>query len=85
MDEKLLIEFADRLDIGQRSAFADLLVELAERLDNSDETQGFGHDAQLGNIELQNVLQKQQQTLQMMSSISKLCHDTATSIVRKID
>jgi hypothetical protein len=30
------------------------------------------------------VLQKQQQTLQMMSNISKLVHDTAMSLIRKI-
>lgn len=44
----------------------------------------IGDDAQLANVELQNLLQKQQQTLQMMSNISKMMHDTATSIIRKI-
>lgn len=34
----------------------------------------MGDDAQLANVDLQNVLQKQQQTLQMMSNISKLLH-----------
>jgi len=43
-----------------------------------------GDDAQLANVDLQNVLQKQQQTLQMMSNISKLVHDTAMSVIRKI-
>ena len=32
----------------------------------------IGDDAQLANVDLQNVLQKQQQTLQMMSNISKI-------------
>ena len=31
-----------------------------------------GDDAQLANVDLQNMLQKQQQTLQMMSNISKM-------------
>jgi len=44
----------------------------------------IGDDAQLANVDLQNVLQKQQQTLQMMSNISKMVHDTAMSIIRKI-
>ena len=44
----------------------------------------IGDDAQLANVDLQNMLQKQQQTLQMMSNISKMLHDTAMSIIRKI-
>lgn len=43
-----------------------------------------GDDAQLANVDLQNVLQKQQQTLQMMSTIEKLLHDTAMAVIRKI-
>lgn len=44
----------------------------------------LGDDAQLGNIDLQNMLQKQQQTLQMMSNVSKMLHDTSMAIIRKI-
>ena len=44
----------------------------------------LGDDAQLANVDLQNVLQKQQQTLQMLSNISKMVHDTAMSVIRKI-
>ncbi len=43
-----------------------------------------GDDAQLANIDLQNVLQKQQQVLQMLSTISALVHDSAMAIIRKI-
>ena len=43
-----------------------------------------GDDAQLANVDLQNMLQKQQQTIQKMSNISKLLHDTALAIIRKI-
>ncbi len=43
-----------------------------------------GDDAQLANVDLQNMLQKQQQTLQMMSNISKMLHDTAMAIIRKM-
>ena len=44
----------------------------------------IGDDAQLANIDLQNILQKQQQALQMMSNISKMAHDSAMEIIRKI-
>lgn len=43
-----------------------------------------GDDAQLANVDLQSVLQKQQQTLQMMSNISKMLYDTGMSIIRKL-
>jgi phenolic acid decarboxylase len=43
-----------------------------------------GDDAQLANIDLQNMLQKQQQTLQLMANISKLLEDTEMSVIRKI-
>ncbi len=41
-------------------------------------------DEQLINIDLQNVLSKQQQTLQMISNFSKILHDTSMSVIRKI-
>jgi hypothetical protein len=44
----------------------------------------IGDDAQLANVDLQNILQKQQQTLQMMSNISKTSHDTLLAIIRKM-
>ena len=44
----------------------------------------IGDDAQLANVDLQNVLQKQQQTLQMLSNMSKSLHDTAKAVIRKI-
>ena len=43
-----------------------------------------GEDAQLANIDLQNALQKQQQVLQTLSNVSKMLHDTAMAIIRKI-
>ena len=49
-----------------------------------DELNTIGGDAQLANIDLQNMLQKQQQTIQMMSNVSKVMHDTALAVIRKI-
>jgi len=46
--------------------------------------QTVGDDAQLANIDLQNSLQKQQQTLQTMSNVSKMLHDTAMSVIRNM-
>lgn len=44
----------------------------------------IGDDAQLANVDMQNWLQKQQQTLQMMSNISKMIFDNAMAVIRKI-
>jgi hypothetical protein len=49
-----------------------------------EELNSIGEDAQLANVDLQNMLQKQQQTLQMMSNISKTVHDSAMSVIRKL-
>jgi len=42
-----------------------------------------GDDAQLADINLQNMLQKQQQVLQTMSNISKAMHESAMGVIRK--
>ena len=49
-----------------------------------DKLSEIGEDSQLANIDMQNMLQKQQQTIQMMSNISKVLHDTALAVIRKI-
>jgi hypothetical protein len=62
-----------------RNAYmADYVKNLEEQLATA------GEDGQLANVDLQNALQQQQQTLQMMSNVSKMLHDTALSIIRKI-
>jgi hypothetical protein len=43
-----------------------------------------GDDAQLAQLDLQMLAQRQQQTLQALSSISKAIHETSMSIIRKI-
>lgn len=59
----------------QLKSYIDFLEEKLATLDE---------DAQLANIDLQNMLQKQQQTLHFMSQISKMLHDTAMAVIRKI-
>jgi len=54
------------------------ITELERRLNS------LGDDGQLANVDLQNVLQKQQETLQMMSNIFKILYDTAQSVIRKM-
>ena len=49
-----------------------------------DKLNSVGDDAQLANIDLQNVLQQQQQFVEMLSNISKLLSDTAMNTIRKI-
>ena len=60
----------------------DDLDALLEKWD--EKLQSVGDDAQLANIDMQNMLQKQQQTMQMMSQISKMLHDTAMTVIRKM-
>ncbi len=52
--------------------------EVKESLDK------IGADEQLATVDLQNALQRSQQTLQTMSNISKTLHDTAMAIIRKL-
>jgi hypothetical protein len=60
-------------------------ADLDALLETWDEKlQEVGEDAQLANVDLPNMLQKQQQTLQMMSQISKMLHDTAMAVIRNI-
>lgn len=59
-------------------AWDDYITSVEESL------QTIGDDAQLANTDLQNALQQQQQTLQMMSNISKMLHDTAMAVIRKM-
>jgi hypothetical protein len=59
--------------------------DLETYIKNTEEQlNSVGDDAQLANVDLQNMLQKQQQTLQMMSNISKMLHDTAMAVIRKV-
>ena len=75
--KEILYEFNQRL----REAEQQLQEEIARWEQTLD---SLGDDAQLAGKDLQNVLQKQQQTLQMMSNISKMLYDTASAVIRKI-
>tara|TARA_B100000676_G_scaffold301393_1_gene348519 strand:+ start:176 stop:1048 length:873 start_codon:yes stop_codon:yes gene_type:complete len=74
-----------KLDTEKLQIQAQTKEELDVYIQNLEETlNSVGDDAQLANVDLQNMLQKQQQTLQMMSNIAKMLHDTAMSVIRKI-
>jgi hypothetical protein len=65
---------------AERDRLADRLREVdAElaRLDPAD-------DQQLTDMDLQSALQKQQQTLQTMSNVSKSMHDTAKALIQNM-
>jgi len=71
--------------VEKAKAYIDQSVEI-DRLVGAWEEQlsEIGDDVQLANIDLQNNLQKQQQTMQMLSNISKVMHDTAMAIIRNL-
>jgi uncharacterized phage infection (PIP) family protein YhgE len=73
-----LRELVADLSASDIRAFEDEIRAWEEKLN------AVGDDAQLANVDLQNILQKQQQTLQMMSNISKMLYDTAQSVIRKM-
>jgi hypothetical protein len=62
-------------------SYAEIQVQIAAL---EQQLNSVGDDAQLANIDLQNTLQKQQQTLQAISNVSKVLHDTAMAVIRKI-
>lgn len=66
-------------ELSLQREISNLIAELESQL------QTAGDDAQLANIDLQDALQRQQQTLQTISNVSKMLHDTAMAIIRKID
>ncbi len=68
----------EEVDVAKFVALQKLIDEWEEEL------QGVGDDAQMANIDMQNVLEKQQQTMQMLSNVSKMLHDTTMAIIRKI-
>ena len=73
------VALSDGVIVLESARDADALVKKWE-----EKLSSVGDDAQLANIDLQNALQKQQQTLQTMSNVSKMLHDTAMSVIRKI-
>ena len=82
-------EIADKLKPGSnldlKSSSAGLEKTFQEEIKKWEEKlNSVGDDAQLANVDLQNTLQKQQQTLQMMSNISKMLYDTSQSVIRKM-
>lgn len=75
------IDFIQRhlLSIDQQIKALDTGVEVLE-----EQLSSVGEDAQLANMDLQNALQKQQQTLQTISNVSKMQHDTMMSIINNM-
>ncbi len=63
---------------GLKKTFGNYIKEMQEELNT------LSADAQLANMELQNILQEQQQTVQILSNVSKVLHDTAMSVIRNI-
>lgn len=75
--QQMLRESNDRL----REAEEQFKAEIAKW---EEKLNSIGDDAQLANVDLQNMLHKQQQTLQMLSNISKMLYDTSSAVIRKL-
>ena len=75
---QVTVSVADDGAVENKEGLESYIATLEEQLNS------VGDDAALANVDLQNMLQKQQQTMQMMSSISKMLHDTAMAVIRKI-
>ena len=71
------------VSLARRSLLEALVLE-EEIKQWEEKLNSIGDDAQLANVDLQNILQKQQQTLRMMSNISQMLYHTAQSVIRKI-
>jgi len=89
LTEAITQKFAMQLPVGSPAFPA--LVALVRALVLEEEIRkweeklnSIGDDAQLANVELQDILQRQQQILQMMSNISKSLYDTAQAVIRKM-
>ncbi len=77
---------AQTAEATMRVKTIDTVAEMEDYLKYLEEQMNsVGDDAQLANIDLQNCLQKQQQTLQMMSNISKVLHDVTMAIIRNMN
>lgn len=76
-DMEFISRHADKIDTKIKSLQAGLEV-LDEKLST------LGDDAQLANVDLQNVLQKQQQTLQTISNVMKSMQDTQMATISRI-
>lgn len=63
---------------GEEDDVAEQLAALERRMHS------VGDDAQLANVDLQQVLQRQQQVLQTMTALAKMLNDTMTAVIRKI-
>jgi hypothetical protein len=76
---------AARRAVTYRSNKIEVARELADEVGKWDEALSrLGDEGQLANVDMQNWLQKQQQLLTLLSSISKQLHDAAMAIIRKI-
>jgi len=69
---------ADVTEAPSPEALENEIKELEEKLET------VGDDRILEDIQLRNMLQKQQQILQTLSNVSKMLHDTAQAVIRNM-
>lgn len=86
--KRLLLELRDlkrkiREDAGSFEQVSEQMLD-AEIARWEEKLAMAGNNAQVANIDLQNVMQKQAQLMQMMSNIMKMLNDQAMGIIRNI-
>jgi vacuolar-type H+-ATPase subunit I/STV1 len=78
--EELDVAALEDLYAEQVRAIEDLESELNRY---EEELESIGDDEQLADVDLQNMLKKQQQIIEMMSKLSKTLNDMALALIRK--
>ena len=63
---------------AQKEQLEKYIAELEQELSSVDEENKMAYS------DLQNALQRQSQTIQMLSNVSKILHDTAKAVIEKI-
>ncbi len=84
MQAKQPLDVRGTIQQVQRQAEAQIKASMDKQKPTMQDKLNSAGDAQLANVDLQNQLRQQQQTLQMMSNISKMMHDTAMAVIRNI-
>ncbi len=81
---KLKTKILSRIHYVSKTVLINLSFLIRYRKQLEGKLKTVDSDAQLANIDLQNQLQKQQQTIQMMNNTKKSLTSTAMAVIRKI-
>ncbi|MGB8362718.1 MAG: hypothetical protein WCE80_15065, partial [Acidimicrobiia bacterium] len=77
-----LLDSDDLSTVADESGISE--IEAADSSVVDEIIESAGDDSQLASVDLQDALQRQQQTTQQMSNMSKMLHDTAMAVIGKV-